>query len=165
MAAHLCVSRWDAEVTGIFKVYAYKIISQMNKELAKTGCITISSRIDRKYFYEQFYGAKNQNNMKVWLWRHSKTRTTASGMCRSATLTGKVGASKNSNGDLLPKRGTGIPDGEAGRYQYDLWKLCHSLQEGRQTKAETQYLAYQREYYPEEDPTVFRQAKAIGDHS
>ena len=33
---------------GISKGHAYKMIRQMNEELAKTGCITISGRIDRK---------------------------------------------------------------------------------------------------------------------
>ncbi len=49
------------EVMGISKPYAYKIIAEMNEKLKKTGCITIGGRIDRKYFYEQFYGTRNQD--------------------------------------------------------------------------------------------------------
>ncbi|WP_444880242.1 DNA-binding protein [Dysosmobacter welbionis] len=45
-----------AEELGISVPYAYKLIRQMNEELAKTGCITISGRIDRKFFHEKFYG-------------------------------------------------------------------------------------------------------------
>lgn len=41
--------------------YAYKLIRKMNKELEKTGCITIQGRIDRKFFYEHFYGGQNSN--------------------------------------------------------------------------------------------------------
>ena len=49
------------EVMGVSKPYAYKVIAEMNEKLKKTGCITISGRIDRKYFYEQFYGTRNQD--------------------------------------------------------------------------------------------------------
>ena len=51
-----------AEAMGVSIPYAYKIISNMNKKLKETGCITIGGRIDRKYFYEQFYGTRNQNS-------------------------------------------------------------------------------------------------------
>lgn len=53
-----------AEVLGISKTYAYKVIQQMNKKLAKTGYITISGRIDRKFFYEQFYGTSESQKGK-----------------------------------------------------------------------------------------------------
>ena len=43
------------EVLGVSKPYAYKLIREMNEELKKTGCITISGRIDRKFFNEKFY--------------------------------------------------------------------------------------------------------------
>ena len=33
-----------AEELGVSVPYAYKLIRQMNEELAKTGCITISGR-------------------------------------------------------------------------------------------------------------------------
>jgi len=45
--------------------YAYKLIRSMNAELKKTGCITISGRIDRKFFYEKFYGTRNQQERRV----------------------------------------------------------------------------------------------------
>jgi len=41
--------------------YAYKLIRKMNEELKKAGCITISGRIDRKFFYEKFYTPKKSN--------------------------------------------------------------------------------------------------------
>lgn len=49
---------------GVSKPYAYKLIRQMNEELAKTGCITITGRIDRKFFHEKFYGTRDQTERK-----------------------------------------------------------------------------------------------------
>ncbi len=45
-----------AEVLDVSVAYAYKL----NKELEKQGCITISGRIDRNYFMEQFYKPNNK---------------------------------------------------------------------------------------------------------
>lgn len=50
-----------AEELGVSVAYAYKLIRSMNTELKKTGCITISGRIDRKFFYEKFYGTRGQS--------------------------------------------------------------------------------------------------------
>lgn len=47
-----------AEELGVSESYAYKVIREMNKELKKTGCFTISGRIDRKFFHEKFYGTR-----------------------------------------------------------------------------------------------------------
>lgn len=47
-----------ASELGVSKPYAYKLIKALNEKLAKTGCITMAGRIDRKFFYEQFYGTK-----------------------------------------------------------------------------------------------------------
>ena len=49
-----------AEELEVSMSYAYKLIRQMNKKLAKTGCITISGRIDRKFFHEKFYGTRTE---------------------------------------------------------------------------------------------------------
>ena len=53
------------EVMGVSKPYVYKVIAEMNKNLKKTGCITIGGRIDRKYFYEQFYGTRNLDSKEA----------------------------------------------------------------------------------------------------
>ena len=53
-----------AEELGVSVPYAYKLIRQMNKELEKTGCITISGRIDRKFFHEKFYGTRIETDRK-----------------------------------------------------------------------------------------------------
>lgn len=47
-----------AEEMGVSVPYAYKLIRKLNKELEKTGCITIAGRIDRKFFREKFYATK-----------------------------------------------------------------------------------------------------------
>ena len=49
-----------AEELGVSKPYAYRLIRDLNEELKKNGCITISGRIDRKFFYEKFYGTKER---------------------------------------------------------------------------------------------------------
>ncbi len=41
--------------------YAYKLIRGLNKELKATGCITIPGRIDRKFFHENFYSTKTND--------------------------------------------------------------------------------------------------------
>ena len=48
-----------AEELGVSVPYAYKLIRELNKELRKTGCITIAGRIDRKFFHEKFYGTRD----------------------------------------------------------------------------------------------------------
>ena len=50
-----------AEELGVSQSYAYKLVRQLNKELAETGCIVIHGRIDRKFFHEKLYGTRNQN--------------------------------------------------------------------------------------------------------
>lgn len=50
-----------AKVLDVSTPYAYKLIRKFNEELKKAGCITISGRIDRKFFYEKFYGSKKLN--------------------------------------------------------------------------------------------------------
>lgn len=53
-----------AEEMGVSIPYAYKLIRELNKELARTGCITISGRIDRKFFHEKFYCTKMAETKK-----------------------------------------------------------------------------------------------------
>ena len=42
-----------AETLGIAKSHAYKIVHQLNKEMAQMGYITVSGRINRKYFMKR----------------------------------------------------------------------------------------------------------------
>ena len=46
-----------AKELGVSKSYAYKIVQKLNAELRAKGFLTISGRINRKYFIEKFcYG-------------------------------------------------------------------------------------------------------------
>lgn len=45
-----------AEILGISRPFAYKIIKQMNNELETQGFMTIAGRVSKKYFNEKFYG-------------------------------------------------------------------------------------------------------------
>lgn len=47
-----------AEMLGISKPYAYKLIKQMNEELDTKGFITIPGKVATKYFEEKFYGVR-----------------------------------------------------------------------------------------------------------
>lgn len=49
-----------AEELGVSISYAYRLMRELNAELKKTGCITISGRIDRRFFHERIYGARNE---------------------------------------------------------------------------------------------------------
>ncbi len=42
-----------ADVLGVSKSYAYKIVKQLNEELAKLGYITVSGRVNTEYFYKK----------------------------------------------------------------------------------------------------------------
>ena len=43
-----------AKELGISKSYAYKIVQRLNADLRAKGFLTISGRINRKYFLEKF---------------------------------------------------------------------------------------------------------------
>lgn len=48
-----------AQAMGISKSYAYKVVRQLNTELAKMGYLTVSGRVNRQYFLERTcYGGK-----------------------------------------------------------------------------------------------------------
>lgn len=46
-----------AKELDVSKPYAYKVIRMLNEELKKQGFITISGRVNRRYFNERLYGA------------------------------------------------------------------------------------------------------------
>lgn len=45
-----------AEMLGISKGHAYKLVKQLNEELANRGYITIAGKVPKKYFAEHYYG-------------------------------------------------------------------------------------------------------------
>lgn len=49
-----------AQALGVSKDTAYKVIREMNAKLAQDGWITIRGRVDRKFFYEQYYAANQK---------------------------------------------------------------------------------------------------------
>ena len=44
-----------ANVLGVSRAYAYRIVKQLNEELSAKGIITIDGRTNRMYFYERLY--------------------------------------------------------------------------------------------------------------
>ena len=44
------------EMLVISRGHAYKIVKQLNQELAKKGFIVIAGRVPKKYFAEHYYG-------------------------------------------------------------------------------------------------------------
>ena len=42
-----------AEILGISKSYAYKIVKKLNAELKEQGFITIAGRVNKQYFLEK----------------------------------------------------------------------------------------------------------------
>ncbi|MEG0836071.1 MAG: DNA-binding protein [Christensenellaceae bacterium] len=52
-----------AKELGISKSYAYKIVQKLNSDLRAKGFLTISGRINRKYFLEKFcYGGTERRD-------------------------------------------------------------------------------------------------------
>ena len=52
-----------AEELGVSKSYAYKIVQQLNAELKAKGYLTISGRVNRRFFLEKFcYGGKGDRD-------------------------------------------------------------------------------------------------------
>jgi predicted transcriptional regulator len=50
-----------AEELGVSKSFAYKIVQRLNSELEEQGYLTVSGRVNRKYFMKKFcYGGTEQ---------------------------------------------------------------------------------------------------------
>lgn len=45
-----------ADMLGVSKGFAYKIIRQLNADLKSQGYIIIAGKVPRKYFEEKYYG-------------------------------------------------------------------------------------------------------------
>ena len=53
-----------AKDLGVSKSYAYKIVQRLNGELKEKGYLTISGRVNRKYFMEKFcYGSDERRDL------------------------------------------------------------------------------------------------------
>lgn len=56
-----------AEILGVSESYAYKLIQKMNKQMREEGYkgSIIRGRVDRTYFYQQFYGTRDYERRDV----------------------------------------------------------------------------------------------------
>ena len=45
-----------SEVMEVSLAYAYRIIKQLNAELAENGALVVQGRTNRSYFYKRLYG-------------------------------------------------------------------------------------------------------------
>lgn len=45
-----------AEMLGVSKGHAYKIVKILNEELEKKNYITVAGKVPKKYFSERYYG-------------------------------------------------------------------------------------------------------------
>lgn len=50
-----------ANILGVSKSYAYKVIKTLNAELEKQGYLTISGRVSKKYFLEKICYQNNKD--------------------------------------------------------------------------------------------------------
>lgn len=56
-------AREVAEELGVSKATAYKMIHVWNEKLKEKGYTTVSGRISRKFYQEQFYGMADREAM------------------------------------------------------------------------------------------------------
>ena len=50
-----------ARELGVSKSYAYKVVQRLNSEMREKGYLTVSGRVNRKFFMEKFcYGYKER---------------------------------------------------------------------------------------------------------
>ena len=53
-----------AQELGVSKSYAYKVVQKLNGELKEKGYLTVSGRVNRKYFMEKFcYGSGERRDV------------------------------------------------------------------------------------------------------
>ena len=53
-----------AEMLGVSKSYAYKVVQKLNAELKNMGYLTISGRVSKQYFLEKVcYGEKGRGEL------------------------------------------------------------------------------------------------------
>lgn len=50
-----------AELLGVSRAEAYRIIKRLNDQLSSRGFIVVNGRVNRKYLEEQIYGFSNDH--------------------------------------------------------------------------------------------------------
>ena len=53
-----------SEILQVSEQQSYKIIRKMNDELKAKGYLVVRGRVDRKYFFEHFYGTAKEREVK-----------------------------------------------------------------------------------------------------
>ena len=53
-----------ADLLGVSKGLAYRMIKDMNNQLKKEGYLTISGKINRTYFNERIYGEQHYGGLQ-----------------------------------------------------------------------------------------------------
>lgn len=48
------------EILGVSRSKAYKVIKEMNDQLAEEGYLTVAGKVPRNYFEEQWYGSREE---------------------------------------------------------------------------------------------------------
>lgn len=51
-----------AEVLGVSKSFAYKVMKKLNDELKQQGYVTIAGRINKQYFMEKLCYSRKEGN-------------------------------------------------------------------------------------------------------
>lgn len=50
-----------ADTLGMSKAYAYKLIQEMNQEMAKGGYVVLHGKINRSFFFNKIYGDETKD--------------------------------------------------------------------------------------------------------
>ena len=61
------------EVLEVSESYAYKLMKRLNRELQAMGCQAIAEKVERKDFYEHFYGTRWKDGGKEG-WQFTRVR-------------------------------------------------------------------------------------------
>ena len=64
-----------AELLGVSRGYAYKVIRGLNDELKAKGFRVISGKVPRKYFQEKYYGMVVQKKEGMKICRQQETES------------------------------------------------------------------------------------------
>lgn len=48
------------EILGVSRSKAYKVIREMNDQLAKEGYLTVAGKVPRNYFEKRWYGSREE---------------------------------------------------------------------------------------------------------
>ena len=50
-----------ADTLGMSKAYAYKLIQEMNQEMAEGGYVVLHGKINRSFFFNKIYGGETKD--------------------------------------------------------------------------------------------------------